>query len=153
MNDGGPISMSIPLVNGGMVLVDSGDYLSVRLKRWKKGIHGYACLCGSNTRGKQVLMHRIILGLSNGQETHHLNGNRLDNRRCNLETMTPSKHQKEYHSHTVTARNVASRKYPIERTCLGCGVLFTVHPDHRGRNRFCSKLCGNKNRRNVINPR
>lgn len=40
-------------------------------------------------------LHRLIMNASKGCHVHHKNGNTLDNRRCNLEVLTPKKHSIE----------------------------------------------------------
>lgn len=133
---------------GAAILVSSCDRGFLLSDRWLIGTNGYVYRSGGRIKGRECLLHRLIMKPQGGYEIHHKNGNKLDNRRENLEIMTASGHQ-AYHKHIVVQRNRASRKYPLYRDCLGCGNNFEVHPDHRGRNRFCSRSCGNKNRRNV----
>ena len=40
-------------------------------------------------------LHRLIMNASKGCHVHHKNGNTLDNRRCNLEVLTPKAHRIE----------------------------------------------------------
>ena len=61
-------------------IVDDDDYEFLSQFKWHV-IRNYA------KRGKDgMLMHRVIMGLGKGdqREVDHINGNRLDNRRCNL---------------------------------------------------------------------
>ncbi len=76
-------SREIPLTRGMVALVDIQDY--EWLMQWK-----WQAVNGRNTfyasRRKDVSMAREILSLKNGdkRKPDHLNGNGLDNRRCNL---------------------------------------------------------------------
>lgn len=50
---------------------------------------GYAqTTIGGRKNKKNILMHRLISNPDSNQEVDHINGNRLDNRRCNLRNCT-----------------------------------------------------------------
>lgn len=88
--------VAIPLADrNGLVLdytlVSLDDFERVGRLRWYKGNHGYAVRKPWNGgRPFQELLHRVVCGLGRGDERQvdHLNRNRLDNRRCNLEVVT-----------------------------------------------------------------
>ena len=145
IDDGGPATLS--LASGELVRVSAADFEKVNLYAWRLGANGYIYRLGGRKKGDVCLLHRYIMDAKPGEEIHHRNEDRRDNQRANLEVTNARDHQRNHHSHVVAARNRASRIYPLTRTCLGCGEEFTVHRDHRGRNRYCSKLCGNRNRR------
>jgi hypothetical protein len=87
--------------SGAVILVDDADYLYLTKWKWQVSKMGYAVRCtniGGRTpakggTGKQIiiLMHREIMGLQcggdqdRGRVVHHKNGNKLDNRKENLE--------------------------------------------------------------------
>ncbi|KKN83539.1 hypothetical protein LCGC14_0297780 [marine sediment metagenome] len=151
-DDGGPVDGTLLLLaTGEIATVSEADIEVVNLYAWRLGLNGYVYRVGGRKRGEVCLLHRFVMNVCNGEEIHHINGNRLDNRRENLEITTRSEHQRQHHSHITSARNRSNRIYPLSRHCLGCGKLFRVHPDHRGRNRYCSRDCGNRNRRKVCN--
>ncbi len=74
-------------VNRGLcALVDDDDYQWLNQWNWsaistRRGNGGYAV---RNEAGTSILMHRLIVGVTRGQEIDHINGNGLDNRRANL---------------------------------------------------------------------
>ena len=73
---------------GKYTVVDDEDYEWLNqwnwsaVSTWRKN-GGYA-MRRDNKLGKSILMHRLILGVPEGVEVDHVNGNGLDNRRSNL---------------------------------------------------------------------
>lgn len=87
------MTKQISLGHDRYVIVDDGDY--EYLSRWKwcyqpRG-HGYAAR--NSGRSKTFHMHRVILNAPKGMEVDHINGNGLDNRRCNLRLCTKAQNQ------------------------------------------------------------
>lgn len=89
----------IPLTRGQFAIIDEEDYARISKHKWcchKMGMVSkrfYASRSEKYTVNKSrptILMHREILGLYMGREPQvdHINGNSLDNRKCNLRIMT-----------------------------------------------------------------
>ena len=99
----------IPLTQGKVALVDGADY--ERLSRWKWRASGkrgtpesqmvwYAVRRRQKNDGPgptPIRMHREILGAPAHLEVDHINGNGLDNRRCNLRLATRALNQRNHH--------------------------------------------------------
>ena len=87
----------ITLSQGMVALVDDEDYETVNRWKWsaKKGRYTYYAMCKKNGRsdGRTIHLHRIILNATEMQEIDHVNGDGLDNRRCNLRFCTNSQNQ------------------------------------------------------------
>ncbi len=88
-------SKSIPLIHGGNTLVDEEDYEHINQWEWFQHSAGYAARNPktSEIRGqkrKLVFIHRIVMNMKIGEITDHINGNTLDNRKCNLRICTAS---------------------------------------------------------------
>lgn len=93
--------MKIPLfkrtiIQCGETLIDESDLPLVSQFTWTLATtsasdrHVYAKTGGKNTNGKTILMHRLIMGVTDpGLVVDHINGNTLDNRRSNLRICTP----------------------------------------------------------------
>jgi hypothetical protein len=86
----------IPLTKGKFALVDPEDYEGMSKYKWHT-VQGsetfYAVRIGrvsEKRRGRNIWMHRAILGLDDGVMCDHINHNGLDNRRANLRPATHS---------------------------------------------------------------
>lgn len=138
-NDGGP-AVVITLKDGGTAVISQADAGRVLAHQWRLGTNGYVYRVGGRIAGAQCLLHRFVTRASPGTDVHHLNEDKTDCRRANLSVISPAAHQ-EHHKHLVLARNFAARVYPLTGQCKACGIEFTKHPDHRGRQTCCSKRC------------
>ncbi len=96
--------MEIPLNNSNLLAyVSEEDYHSVVEHTWHENENGYA---KSGINGKNVSMHKFIMGKQDGMVIDHKNSNRLDNRRENLRFLT-----REQNSQNQKKRENASSKY------------------------------------------
>jgi len=92
-------------VSGGkaIAIVDDQDYDRVNQYQWTLTTEGYA---QAMIDGRIVLMHRFIIGDSVDDKVgDHINGQRLDNRRCNLRPCTQAQNMRNKRKH----RNATSR--------------------------------------------
>lgn len=85
----------IPLTKGKVAIVDDEDYEWLSQYKWYVHTGGYAARhtvqrdVGKQKR-KNLYMHRIVLGVNGKEHCDHKNGNKLDNRKCNLRQATNS---------------------------------------------------------------
>jgi len=86
----------IALTKGYVALVDDEDYEWLMLRKWRAYVGNSTNLYArGKANGKQVAMHRFILGLSKGDsDVDHINGNSLDNRKENLRLCEHSQNTK-----------------------------------------------------------
>lgn len=78
----------IPLTQGKVALVDDEDFARLSQFRWHNQC-GYAARNEKTERGRRtIFMHRLVVSVPKGMETDHINGNRADNRKCNLRICT-----------------------------------------------------------------
>ncbi len=80
------MTKQITLTKGKTATVDTKDYEMLNRYNWCVS-DGYAY---NSALGR---MHRYILGAPKGSQVDHINGDRLDNRRCNLRLCTSSQNQ------------------------------------------------------------
>lgn len=80
---------TIELTQGKEALVDDEDYEYLSRYNWYYD-KGYAVrnVCLENSRRTIIPMHRLINNTPEEMITDHINGNMLDNRRCNLRSCT-----------------------------------------------------------------
>lgn len=78
---------TIKLTKGKYAILDDEDFETLSIYKWNFHNQGYAVRSlfkGSSKRHDVVLMHRQIMKTPSNKDTDHLNGNKLDNRKCNL---------------------------------------------------------------------
>lgn len=81
--------MLIPLTKGKVTSVNYSDFELINRHKWyasesSAGVYAVTNI-GKRPNRKKVYMHRLILGITNGQQGHHIDGDTLNNRRYNLE--------------------------------------------------------------------
>lgn len=89
------MTQEIQLTNWGTALVDDAEYEAISRFSWYNE-QGYAARMSSRTAGKRVVlrMHWQVIPLPPGFVIDHINGNRLDNRRCNLRIVSRADNNK-----------------------------------------------------------
>lgn len=72
-------------------LIDKEDYELLSQYTWFLSNGGYAIASKDN---KSVYMHRLVMNTPNDLQAHHINHDRLDNRKKNLDNLTRSENLK-----------------------------------------------------------
>jgi len=88
---------TISLTQGKVAIVDATDYARLSRHRWfaeqdRNTWYARRTLRHGKCR-QSIYMHREIMQTPKGMETDHLNGNGLDNRRCNLRVTSTAGNQ------------------------------------------------------------
>lgn len=102
----------IKMRNGTNIFVDDGDFKEMNKRSWRN-VAGYAATSEhwydetDKRRTKTINMHRLINKTPQGMMTDHINGNPLDNRKCNLRLVTAQQNQ----WNKKTSRKTSSSKY------------------------------------------
>ena len=78
----------IPLSNDGYTLVDEQDYDELSSVNWWCTYDDHRRYAVRFKKGKLIRMHRQIMNPPNDMVVDHINGDGLDNRRCNLRVCT-----------------------------------------------------------------
>lgn len=106
----------IPLTQGQFAVVDDKDYESLMQHKWhaSKQPRGFVAVrkIGPANDRYTLYMHREILDAPIKTEVDHINRNTLDNRRCNIRTVTSSENK----------MNIGKRRYRYKTTSEYVGV-------------------------------
>lgn len=95
----------INLSKGVVTIVDDEDYEILNKYKWNLSSDGYAVRgVTDNGKHKVILIHRIINKTPKGLQTDHINADRLDNRKCNLRTVTVTQNNCNHPSHKGTSK-------------------------------------------------
>lgn len=96
------MAKKIPLGNNQFAIVDDEDFELISKFKWhiqpsSNGGEGYAVT--------KIRMHRIITNAPHGAMVDHINGDSLDNRRCNLRLCTNAQNQQNTEGRGGTSRH------------------------------------------------
>ncbi len=83
----------VALSQGLFATVDSADYPEIRKHTWSASRVGTKVYAVAWINGKLVAMHRFLLRPRKGQVVDHIDGNGLNNCRCNLRVCTRAQNQ------------------------------------------------------------
>ena len=83
----------IAVGQGLFATVDAADYQKLRKYKWYAHRHGRTVYAVCHDKGKVIYMHRMILRPRKGYLVDHIDGNGLNNRRCNLRVCTPAQNR------------------------------------------------------------
>jgi hypothetical protein len=94
----------IVLTNGMITQVDDCDFALLSKRKWqaKQGQNTWYAV-----RSDHVRMHRLILDAPSGIEVDHIDGNGLNNQRCNLRLATKDQNQ---HNSVIRSDNTSGLK-------------------------------------------
>lgn len=87
------LTAEVPLTRGLVAIIDAADWERVSRYRWHampqdKRLFRAAANVANVVGRRKVLLHRFILSAPRDLEVDHVNGDPLDNRRCNLRLAT-----------------------------------------------------------------
>jgi len=96
-------------------LIDCEDYLIIREYTWNRNlVSGYVQSMTRNGREKtrHVYLHRILFGINDSsKQIDHINGDKLDNRRCNLRVCNQSQNLHNQSNHRKGTVGVSKTRY------------------------------------------
>jgi len=104
-----------------LALIDYGDEEAAKRFHWYISLaaHGYP-IVRSDTHGLHMQLGRLLMSPPNGLVVDHINGDPMDNRRCNLRVCTQAENMRNIHYSPETA----ARRKADGRDNLPSGVYF-----------------------------
>lgn len=96
-------------------IIDSEDYDVIKNHTWYRSKIGYIVsdIFINKNKNNQIRLHRLIMNADNKMLIDHIDGNKLDNRKCNLRLATKqenARNSKIPKSNTSQYKNVSFRK-------------------------------------------
>jgi hypothetical protein len=116
----------IKLTKNKYTLVDDADFSHLNQSKWHVNAYNYAVK--KNSFGRNVYLHRILLGVPKEILIDHINGNSLDNRKQNLRLCTK-------------IQNCQNQKIRSDNTSGFKGVYKPLN-----RNTWCANITHSKKR-------
>jgi len=96
----------VPLTQGKLAVIDLNDVELISQSNWHfEGAYGVRLIYREG-KCRAIYIHRTINNTPDGFETDHINGNKLDNRKGNLRTVTAKQNQ-----HNQMPRKGCSSRY------------------------------------------
>jgi hypothetical protein len=89
----------IPLTQGKVTLVDDEDYEKVGVLKWYAAKFGKSFYAVRRLKGthKTLYLSRFLLDAPDNMDTDHINGDTLDNRKCNIRIVTTRENTQNRH--------------------------------------------------------
>jgi len=86
------MAKEIQLTQGNVAIVDDDDFDYLNQFKWYllKSKFNYYAIRTKRPENKLIQLHRIVIKAKQGEIVDHINGNKLDNRKCNLRICTKS---------------------------------------------------------------
>jgi hypothetical protein len=87
----------VELTRGLYAIVDTADLWIVKQYTWYANVKNNGPYAASRTGGQHNYLHRVLLDNPGDMIVDHINGNTLDNRRCNLRIVTKAENNGNRH--------------------------------------------------------
>lgn len=129
------IILSGKKANGKSAKVDDDDYKKYNHLRWHMSDTGYAV---RRYNGETYRLHRLIMNCPEGMVVDHLNGDTLDNRKCNLRICTQLDNARNRHNVKGYCYDKAKKKYMVRYNRKYYGRYETEEEAKRAYQLACS---------------
>lgn len=146
---------------GKFAIVDDEDFEIVSKYRWHLGTDNYVINRNHfNKKKKTIRMHRLVINAKDGQQLDHINGDRLDNRKCNLRFST--QHENSLNSRHPLGKsgligvwwckkdNIWTANIQLDGKCIYIGAYKVKEEAAYVRDQFAIQLHGEFARTNYL---
>ena len=123
-----PETKEILLTQGMVTIVDSEDFERLSKYKWQAAKNRNTFYAKRGCNYTTIMMHRIITDAPKGMEVDHINGNGLDNRKCNLRIVSTRENQINQHVKSFS-KYPGVEKWKFRRP-------FRAYIEVRGKRRF-----------------
>ena len=120
----------ILLTHGKETIVDDEDFEYLNKYKWYINEHGYAVR--TVWKHGRVRIHREIMKTPKGMFTDHINGNKLDNRKCNLRTCNHSQNAANAKIYKTNKSNAKGVSWHKESKKWRATIMVSYHSIHLG---------------------
>ena len=97
----------IKLSQNKYTIVDDEDYNFLNKYKWSTSKNKNVYYARKRHNNTKITMHRMIMNQDKNKQIDHINGNGLDNRKCNLRICTQSQN---LHNARISKRNTSGYK-------------------------------------------
>lgn len=130
----------IRLKGGFVALVDDADLPRMAGIHWyrtrdQERQRGTSYAIGNLREGDRLIkvrMHRLIMDAPKGAHVDHINGNGLDNRRCNLRICTPRENARNQRLPKHNTSGFKGVHYRRQRSCWSATIVIDRRQIHLG---------------------
>jgi len=120
----------IPLSRGLVTFIDEWNYEKLSRFKWSALSTGYAVRMEKG--GAMILMHRVITDAKTGHHVDHINGNKADNRECNLRLCSPSENLSNIAKHKDNRSGFKGVYWVKRRGRFAARIMKNYKPWHLG---------------------
>lgn len=137
--------------NGQEFIFDKEDYHTIKKYCWHIGSNNY--IVAYHSINKNISLHKLILGEKDDMIIDHINGNKFDNRKCNLRFCNASQNainsfrkNRKYSTKTGVTYDISRRKWvanlKYNKQNFKIGRYDTEEEAISARELFENKICG-----------
>lgn len=105
---------------GEIIKFDKEDFELIKTRQWF--VHGF--YVRASVDYKQVTMHSFLLGKKEGYVIDHINGDKLDNRRCNLRYATTQENSRNTFKQKNCTSNFKGVYFVKKRNCWNAQIYL-----------------------------
>jgi hypothetical protein len=140
-------SLRLPLSQGQFAILDSADYDRAIRHCWHAFQIHRTWYAATSISRKRVYLHRFVMQPEKGMEVDHINGDGLDNRRCNLRIVSHKQNLRNQRLHVGSTSGFKGVSWDKERR------RWAAHIKYDGKKRFLGRFACREDAARAYNVR